>query len=186
MLAVQLLWVNLVTDSLPAIALGLEPPEKDIMNRPPRDSRKSIFADGLMGKIVVEGFMIGMFTILAFFIGNRYYGIEVARTMAFISLGMLELIHSFNVKSEESIFKVGLFENKYLVGAFLLGTVLQLGIVFVPTLAEIFKLTQLNTTQWLITIAISIAPIIIVELQKKFNELKFGKVVYDYKTRQEV
>ena len=186
LLAVQLLWVNLVTDSLPAIALGLEPPEKDIMNRPPRDSRKSIFADGLMGKIVVEGFMIGMFTILAFFIGNRYYGIEVARTMAFISLGMLELIHSFNVKSEESIFKVGLFENKHLVGAFLLGTVLQLGIVFVPTLAEIFKLTQLNTTQWLITIAISIAPIIIVELQKKFNELKFGKVVYDYKTRQEV
>ena len=186
LLAVQLLWVNLVTDSLPAIALGLEPPEKDIMNRPPRDSRKSIFADGLMGKIVVEGFMIGMFTILAFFIGNRYYEIEVARTMAFISLGMLELIHSFNVKSEESIFKVGLFENKYLVGAFLLGTVLQLGIVFVPSLAEIFKLTQLNTTQWLITIAISIAPIIIVELQKKFNELKFGKVVYDYKTRQEV
>ena len=186
LLAVQLLWVNLVTDSLPAIALGLEPPEKDIMNRPPRDSRKSIFADGLMGKIVVEGFMIGMFTILAFFIGNRYYGIEVARTMAFISLGMLELIHSFNVKSEESIFKVGLFENKYLVGAFLLGTVLQLGILFVPTLAEIFKLTQLNATQWLITIAISIAPIIIVEIQKKFNELKFGKVVYDYKTRQEV
>ena len=186
LLAIQLLWVNLVTDSLPAIALGLEPPEKNIMNRPPRDSRKSIFADGLMGKIVVEGFMIGMFTILAFFIGNKYYGIEVARTMAFISLGMLELIHSFNVKSEESIFKVGLFENKYLLGAFVLGTVLQLGIVFVPSLAEIFKLTQLNSTQWLITLAISIAPIIIVEVQKKFNELKFGKVVYDYKTRQEV
>ena len=186
LLAIQLLWVNLVTDSLPAIALGLEPPEKNIMTRPPRDSRKSIFADGLMGKIVVEGFMIGMFTILAFFIGNKYYGIEVARTMAFISLGMLELIHSFNVKSEESIFKVGLFENKYLLGAFVLGTVLQLGIIFVPSLAEIFKLTQLNATQWLITIVISIAPIIIVEIQKKFNELKFGKVVYDYKTRQEV
>lgn len=186
LLAIQLLWVNLVTDSLPAIALGLEPPEKNIMNRPPRDAKKSIFADGLMGKIVVEGFMIGMFTILAFFIGNKYYGIEVARTMAFISLGMLELIHSFNVKSEESIFKVGLFENKYLLGAFVFGTVLQLGIIFVPSLAEIFKLTQLNATQWLITIAISIAPIIIVEIQKKFNELKFGKVVYDYKTRQEV
>lgn len=186
LLAIQLLWVNLVTDSLPAIALGLEPPEKNIMNRPPRDAKKSIFADGLMGKIVVEGFMIGMFTILAFFIGNKYYGIEVARTMAFISLGMLELIHSFNVKSEESIFKVGLFENKYLLGAFVLGTVLQLGIIFVPSLAEVFKLTQLNTTQWLITIAISIAPIIIVEIQKKFNELKFGKVIYDYKTRQEI
>lgn len=186
LLAIQLLWVNLVTDSLPAIALGLEPPEKNIMNRPPRDAKKSIFADGLMGRILIEGFMIGMFTIFAFFIGNKYYGIEVARTMAFISLGMLELIHSFNVKSEESIFKVGLFENKYLLGAFVLGTVLQVGIICVPSLAEIFKLTQLNTTQWLITIAISIAPIIIVEIQKKFNELKFGKVVYDYKTRQEV
>ena len=186
LLAIQLLWVNLVTDSLPAIALGLEPPEKDIMNRPPRDSRKSIFADGLMGKIVAEGFMIGMLTILAFFIGNKYYGIEVARTMAFVCLGMLELVHCFNVKSEESIFKVGIFENKYLIGAFLLGTVLQLGIVFVPSLAEIFKLTALNSTQWLITGIISIAPIIIIEIQKKFNELKFGKVIYDYKTNQEV
>jgi len=186
LLAIQLLWVNLVTDSLPAIALGLEPPEKDIMNRPPRDAKKSIFADGLMGKIVSEGFMIGMFTILAFFIGNKYYGIEVARTMAFISLGMLELIHSFNVKSEESIFKVGILENKYLIGAFLLGTVLQLGIVFVPTLAELFKLTELNSIQWLITLGISVAPIVIIEIQKKFNELKFGKVVYDYKLKQEI
>ena len=155
------------------------------MNRPPRDSRKSIFADGLMGKIVAEGFMIGMFTILAFFIGNKYYGLEVARTMAFISLGMLELVHCFNVKSEESIFKVGIFENKYLIGAFILGTVLQLGIVFIPSLAEIFKLTELNSTQWLITGLISISPIIIIEIQKKFNELKFGKVIYDYKTNQE-
>ena len=186
LLAIQLLWVNLVTDSLPAIALGLEPPEKDIMNRPPRDAKKSIFADGLMGKIVSEGFMIGMFTILAFFIGNKYYGIEVARTMAFISLGMLELIHSFNVKSEESIFKVGILENKYLIGAFLLGTVLQLGIVFIPTLAELFKLTELNSIQWLITLGVSVAPIVIIEIQKKFNELKFGKVVYDYKLKQEI
>lgn len=186
LLAIQLLWVNLVTDSLPAIALGLEPPEKNIMNRPPRDAKKSIFADGLMGKIVSEGFMIGMFTILAFFIGNKYYGIEVARTMAFISLGMLELIHSFNVKSEESIFKVGILENKYLIGAFLLGTILQVGIVFIPTLAELFKLTELNSIQWLITLAISLAPIVIIEIQKKFNELKFGKVVYDYKLKQEI
>ena len=186
LLAIQLLWVNLVTDSLPAIALGLEPPEKDIMNRPPRDAKKSIFADGLMGKIIADGFMIGMFTILAFFIGNKYYGIEVARTMAFISLGMLELIHSFNVKSEESIFKVGILENKYLIGAFLLGTVLQLGIVFVPSLAELFKLTELNSIQWLITLAISLAPIVIIEIQKKFNEIKFGKVVYDYKLKQEI
>lgn len=165
----------MVTDSLPAIALGLEPPEKDIMNRPPRDAKKSIFADGLMGKIVSEGFMIGMFTILAFFIGNKYYGIEVARTMAFISLGMLELIHSFNVKSEESIFKVGILENKYLIGAFLLGTVLQLGIVFIPTLAELFKLTELNSIQWLITLGISVAPIVIIEIQKNLMSLNLER-----------
>ena len=106
--------------------------------------------------------------------------------MAFISLGMLELIHSFNVKSEESIFKVGILENKYLIGAFLLGTILQVGIVFIPTLAELFKLTELNSIQWLITLAISLAPIVIIEIQKKFNELKFGKVVYDYKLKQEI
>src|SRR5699024_5988165 len=95
LLAIQLLWVNLVTDSLPAIALGLEPSEKGIMNRKPIDSKKGIFADGLWGKIVTEGIMIGMLTLIAFSIGNKYYGLEVARTMAFISIGLLELIHSF-------------------------------------------------------------------------------------------
>ena len=183
LLAIQLLWVNLVTDSLPAIALGLEPPEKDIMERPPRDAKKSIFADGLFGKIIVEGFMIGLLTIIAFTIGNKYYGLEVGRTMAFISLGMLELIHCFNIKSEESIFKAGILENKYLVGAFLLGTVLQVGIVFIPSIANVFKLTMLNSTQWIITLLISIVPIIVIEVQKKFNEIKFGKIVYGYKTK---
>lgn len=185
LLAIQLLWINLVTDSLPAIALGLEPAEKNIMNRLPRDPKKSIFADGLMGKIITEGCMIGIFTIIAFSIGNKYYGIDVARTMAFVSLGMLELIHCFNVKSEESIFKIGIWENKYLIGAFILGTFLQLIIVFIPSLAEIFSLTKLNGTQWLITGIISLAPIFIIELQKKFNEMKFGKVIYNYKVKEE-
>lgn len=185
LLAIQLLWINLVTDSLPAIALGLEPAEKDIMNRLPRDQKKSIFADGLMGKIITEGCMIGIFTIIAFSIGNKYYGIDVARTMAFVSLGMLELVHCFNVKSEESIFKIGIWENKYLIGAFILGTFLQLIIVFIPSLAEIFSLTKLNRTQWLITGIISLAPIIIIEIQKKINEIKFGRVVYNYKFKEE-
>lgn len=95
--------------------------------------------------------------------------------MAFISLGMLELIHSFNVKSEESIFKVGILENKYLIGAFLLGTVLQLGIVFIPTLAELFKLTELNSIQWLITLGISVAPIVIIEIQKNLMSLNLER-----------
>ena len=98
LLALQLLWINLVTDSIPAIALGLEKPEKDIMFKKPRDSKKGIFADGLWSKIIVEGIMIGMLTLFAFSIGNNLYSLEVGRTMAFISLGMLELIHSFNIK----------------------------------------------------------------------------------------
>ena len=106
LLAIQLLWINLVTDSLPAIALGLEPPEDNIMNRKPRDPKKSLFSDGLWGKIFFEGTMLGILTLLCFSIGNRLYGLEVARTMAFVSLGMLELVHSFNVKSEKTIFEV--------------------------------------------------------------------------------
>ncbi len=105
LLAIQLLWINLVTDSLPAIALGLEPVDKDIMNKKPRDSKKGLFADGLWSRIFIEGTMIGMLTLLAFSLGNNLYGVEVGRTMAFVALGMLELVHCFNIKSEESIFK---------------------------------------------------------------------------------
>ena len=183
LLAIQLLWINLVTDSLPAIALGLEPEDKDIMNRKPRDSRKSIFSDGLSVKILIEGIMIGMLTLFAFSIGNNLYSLEVGRTMAFVSLGVLELVHAFNIKSEESIFKVGVLENKYLVGAFILGTILQVSVVCIPGVAEMFKLIPLNLTQWIYTIAISISPIFIMELQKKLNEIKFGKVIYSYKEK---
>ena len=111
LLAIQLLWINLVTDSLPAIALGLEKPDENIMSRKPICSKKGLFADGLWSKIFIEGTMIGMLTLFAFSIGNNLYGLEVGRTMAFVSLGMLELVHSFNIKSEESIFKVRNFRK---------------------------------------------------------------------------
>ena len=126
LLAIQLLWINLVTDSLPAIALGLEKEEENIMSRLPRNPKKSLFADGLWWKIIIEGTMLGMFTLLAFSIGNRLYSVEVGRTMAFLTLGILELVHSFNIKSEESIFKIGIFENKYLILALILGVLLQI------------------------------------------------------------
>ena len=175
LLAIQLLWINLVTDSLPAIAIGLEPPEKDIMERKPIDSKKGIFADGLWGKIILEGIMIGMLTLIAFSIGNKYYGVEVGRTMAFISMGLLELIHSFNIKSEKSIFKVGMLENKFLIGSFLLGIFVQTIVVCIPTLANIFNVVNLNSTQWMITLGISILPIPIIELQKKINKIRVKK-----------
>ena len=178
LLAIQLLWVNLVTDSLPAIAIGLEPAEKDIMLRKPIDSKKGIFSDGLWNKIILEGIMLGMLTLIAFSIGNKYYGLEVGRTMAFVSLGVLELVHSFNIKSGKSIFKTGIFENKFLIGSFILGVIIQTIVVVVPTFANIFSLVPLNGMQWLITSIISILPIPIMELQKKVNEMKFGKVIY--------
>lgn len=96
--------------------------------------------------------------------------------MAFVSLSLLELVHGFNIKSDESIFKVGLFENKYLIGAFILGTILQVGVVTI--MPGIFSCTALTLKQWLVTLAISISPIIIMELQKKINEIKFGKRMY--------
>ena len=170
LLAIQLLWVNLVTDSLPAIAIGLEPPEKDIMQRKPVNSKKGIFSDGLWNKIIVEGIMIGMLTLIAFSIGNKYWGVEVGRTMAFIAIGVLELVHSFNIKSEKSIFKIGIMENKFLIGSFILGVFVQTIVVLVPMFADIFKLVQLNQVQWIITIIISLLPIPIMELQKIVNK----------------
>ncbi len=178
LLAIHLLWINLVTDSFPAIALGLEPIDKEIMNKKPRDTKKGLFADGLWGKIFVEGTMIGMLTLFAFSIGNKLYGLKVGRTMAFVSLSMLELVHSFNIRSEESVFKVGLFSNKYLIGALGLGTLLQVVVIALPSLANIFDVVQLNGTQWLYTLAISISPLVIIELQKRLNDFKFGKIIY--------
>ena len=178
LLAIQLLWINLVTYSFPAIALGMEPAEKDIMNRKPNDSKKSIFADGLWEKIFVEGFMIGILTLFAFSLGNKLYGLQVGRTMAFISLSMLELVHSFNVRSEESLFKAGLFKNKYLIGAFLIGIILQVGVVVIPKIADIFDVVLLNNKQWIYTAIISILPLVIVEIQKKINTIRFERPVY--------
>lgn len=178
LLAIQLLWINLVTDSLPAIALGLEKEEENIMSRLPRNPKKNLFADGLWWKIMIEGAMLGMFTLLAFSIGNRLYSVEVGRTMAFLTLGILELVHSFNIKSEESIFKIGIFENKYLIGALVLGVILQVIVVVVSPLAQVFSLVPLTGIQWLYTVLIAIAPIPIVEIQKAVNGYKFGRVVY--------
>lgn len=178
LLAIQLLWVNLVTDSFPAIALGLDPMDENIMNKKPIDSKKGLFADGLWGKILLEGIMIGVLTLLAFSVGNKLYGLETGRTMAFISLSMLELVHSFNITKEGSVFSKRIFKNIYLIGAFILGTILQVIVVIVPAIAKIFDVIDLNITCWLYILLISILPILILEAQKKINEIRFGKVIY--------
>ena len=178
LLAIQLLWVNLVTDSFPAIALGLEKEDDDIMHKKPIEAKKGIFANGLWSKIFAEGSMIGILTLLAFSLGTKLYGVEAGRTIAFICLGLLELIHSFNIRSEKSIFKKGFFSNKYVLGAFILGAVLQVGVATIPVISNIFSCVPLNKAAWIIILVISISPIIIMEIQKKFNEIKYGKTVH--------
>lgn len=178
LLAIQLLWINLVTDSFPAIALGLEKEEKGIMNRKPRDAKESIFAGGLWKKIITEGVLLGTLTLFAFSLGNRLYGLTVGRTMAFVALGLLELVHSFNVKTEESLLKTGILDNKFLIGSFILGTLLQVIVVIVPCFANIFDLVPLNAKQWLYTGMISIVPVVFMEIQKNFENMKNTETVY--------
>lgn len=185
LLAIQLLWINLVTDSFPAIGLGLEPIDKAIMHKKPKDPKKGLFSDGLWSKIFFEGTMIGLLTLFAFTVGNHLYGLEVARTMAFISLSMLELVHSFNIRSENSIFEIGIFKNKYLNIAFIAGAILQIAVVVIKPIAKIFDVVPLNTTQWIFTFAISITPIVIMEFKKKIKELRYGKRVYNIKAIRE-
>ena len=181
LLAIQLLWINLVTDSFPAIALGLEKDEikndkflrnkaLNIMKKKPRNSKESVFADGLWSKIITEGIMIGVLTLIAFTLGKNLYGLEIGRTMAFACMGLLELVHSFNIKSEESIFKTGIFENKYLIGSFFLGILLQSVVIQIPLISNIFELIPLNKFQWTYVAIISFMPIIVMEIQKLVNK----------------
>lgn len=177
LLAIQLLWVNLVTDSLPAIALGIDPPDKNIMQEKPRERDKSLFADGLWFTIVLEGAMIGALALLAFVIGMIRFDIVNARTMAFSTLSISQLVHAFNMRSEHSLFSVGVFSNKYLLGAFFCGLLLQCSVVSVKPLATMFKVIPLGFSQWVIVALLSFAPLVIVEFQKFVSN---RKVIFEH------
>lgn len=170
LLPIQLLWVNLVTDSLPAIALGMEPAEENIMERPPRKNIGSLFGDGLGGRILLEGVMIGVLALLAFGIGHVYFdqenGYAVGRTMAFAVLSLSQLVHAFNMRGEGSLGKLPFCSNKWLLMAFVVGVVLQCVVIMMPPLAGIFQVVPLNGEQWLLTAALALAPLPLVELEK--------------------
>ena len=170
LLPIQLLWVNLVTDSLPAIALGMEPAEENIMERPPRKNTGSLFGDGLGGRILLEGVMIGVLALLAFGIGHVYFdqenGYAVGRTMAFAVLSLSQLVHAFNMRGEGSLGKLPFCSNKWLLMAFVVGVVLQCVVIMMPPLAGIFQVVPLNGEQWLLTAALALAPLPLVELEK--------------------
>lgn len=169
LIAVQLLWVNLVTDSLPAISLGVEPTARDIMKKKPVPPSQGMFADGLAFRIVTEGMMIGSLALLAFVIGYHDYNLTVGRTMSFAVLGLSQLFHSFNMRSDLSLSEIGLFSNRKLVYSFLICTLLQAAVITITPLARIFQVIPLSVRQWAITLFLSFVPIIAVEIQKKLN-----------------
>jgi len=165
LLAVQLLWVNLITDSLPAAALGVEPPEKDAMKRPPYHTGKSLFAGGLGFKIAFEGFMIGAIALMAYVIGNRYF--NAGSTMTFAVLSLSQLVHSFHMRSDHPLSDIGFFTNPKLLLSFLLCAFLQISVITVPFAAEIFSVTPLSKAAWCVVAILSLLPLPIVELQKR-------------------
>ena len=147
---IQILFVNLATDGLPAIALGVDPPDKDIMMHKPREKGESIFARGLWSKIVIRGCLIGICTLMSFMTG-RLYGMDLAtcRTLALITLVMSQLLHVFECRSERhSIFEIKIFTNPYLVGAVLVSIIMVCSILYIPFLAGVFNTVPLNIGQW--------------------------------------
>lgn len=168
LLPIHLLWVNLITDSLPAFALGLEPTESNVMSRKPRKKDEDFFSNGLMTTIIWQGCMIGLLTLASYIYGETINH-ETGMTMAFITLSACQLFHSFNVKSHESIFNEQVFNNKYLWGAALLGAGLQIAIINIPALANLFKLAPLSIECMLISIGLAFCVIIVIELTKFFK-----------------
>lgn len=166
LLPIHILWVNLVTDTFPALALGVEKGEDDIMKQKPRASNISVFSGGLGVNIIYQGILEGAITLGAYYVGLRLYTEAIAITMAFATLGLIQLTHSLNVRSEKSLFKVGLFSNRYLLGAIVISAILQTVVIAVPFLNDIFHVTQLNLEQWLIVVASAFVIIPIVELVK--------------------
>lgn len=182
LLPIHILWINLVTDSLPALALSVDPAEKDIMKRKARKD-KNIFSKGMTFRVIYQGIMVGVLTLLAFCIGCRFDFASLAnpevamtaQTMAFAVLAMSELVHAYNVRSnKESIFKLKFKTNMVLVLATLVSLLLMIVVLGIPALQGMFEVAELSLTNWIWVILLSLAPLTIVEIMKllKINTLK--------------
>lgn len=168
-IAVQLLFINLVTDSLPALAIGMEPGAPDILDRKPRDPKVGILDKSLITKVTLQGIIISVGVIAAFMIG-RQTSAAVACTMAFSTLTFARLLHGFNCRSQHSIFKIGFKNNWYSLAAFVVGTLLLALILFVPGLHSLFAVTPLTNTQLLWIIGLALMPTIIIQIVKVVQE----------------
>ena len=189
LIATQILWVNLITDSLPAIALGVDPGDADVMKQKPRNPKESFFARGAGFRAVIGGLLIGLLTLVAFYYGLSEHGyvlgsgmlskevletaLPYARTMAFVVLAASQLFYSLSMRSfTKSIFKIGLFSNMYLIGAIVAGVLLQLTVITIPFLANAFGVHNLSLTEWGIVIGFSLIPLLVNELIKLFTRKK--------------
>lgn len=186
LLATHLLWINLITDSLPAISLGVDPGDHDVMKHKPRNQKESFFARGAGIRAIVGGTLIGLLTLGAFYYGlwehdypmgsvvdltNPLYenALTYARTMAFVVLAASQLFYSLSMRSTtKSIFQVGLLKNKLLVAAIAAGLLLQLAVISIPSLAKVFRVQNLSPSDWLLVILFALVPLLVNEIIKIF------------------
>lgn len=178
LLPIHILWINLVTDTFPAIALGIEEAESDVMRQPPRKANNSVLAEGVGTGILYQGIFEGAITLLVYALATMRYdsgihGHQVAMTMAFATLGLIQLFHSFNIRSSKvSIFKLGFTSNKYLLAANIISGLLLILVIILPGVNDIFRVQHLNLEQWAIVFAASFSIIIFVEIVKIFKRNK--------------
>lgn len=175
---IQLLWLNLVTDSLPALALGMEPVEAGIMKQKPRNPKDSIFAHGFAFSMIFYGVLVSIVTLAAYVLGEYVLSDPLladgtANTMAFATLVFCELTRAFAVRSEHlSVFQIGLLSNKTMNKAFVVGLVLQLAVLLIPFLQPIFHITVLTGTEWLVVVGLSLIPLIVSEISKAIGRAR--------------
>ena len=176
LLSMQLLWINLVTDSLPAIALGMEAVDKDIMDRAPKPKNEGIFAHGFGIQTILQGCMFGILTLIAFFLGEKLGGsTQAGQTMAFIVLAFSQIVQAFNMRSERSLFTMNPFGNKSLSIAALVTLVLTSAILFIPTVNTVFGLIYLPGYLYAIAVGLFMVPLAVMELAKAFGLVRQHK-----------
>ena len=179
LIATQLLWINLITDSLPAIALGMDNGDPDVMSENPRNPKENFFSNGAGLQAVLGGLFIGLICIFAFWYGYDEMGyspsdknvpeevVKNARTLAFMVLVFAQLFYSLGLRNmKKSIFKVGVFTNKYLIGAIILGILLQVMVLFVPIFRDAFKLHMLDQKGWMMAAVLGLLPLAAHEFYK--------------------
>ena len=172
LLSMQLLWVNLVTDSLPAIALGMEPVEPDVMDHKPKPKNEDLFAHGYGIRIILQGVMFGALSLIAYYVGKQGMGtVEGGQTMAFMVLSLSQVVQAFNMRSERSLFKTGIFTNKKLNQATLVSTLLVLVVLFTPV-SNLFGIVMLSGKLYMIALCLIFTPVVVMELSKAFGLIK--------------